>query len=83
MVGPQGFTNACEVFEFEAGGQWRFVTHGPNGVHYPNHSQFIEVVVPGRIVVRHVNHPHFTTTVTLEDLGEQCRMTWHALFERA
>ena len=29
--GPEGFTNTFERFEFEPGGRWVFVMHGPNG----------------------------------------------------
>lgn len=38
--GPKGFTNTFERFEFEPGGQWVFVMHGPDGANYRNESIF-------------------------------------------
>lgn len=80
--GPKDFKNTFEVFEFKPGGEWKFTMHGPNGVDYPNHSRFSEVS-ESRIVFKHVGQPHFTMTVTLEDLGQQTRMSWNMLFETA
>ena len=78
--GPKDFKNTFSVFEFKAGGDWKFIMHGPNGVDYPNHWRFSEVS-EARIVMAHVGQPYFTMTVTLEDLGDQTRMTWDALFD--
>ena len=44
--GPEGFSNTFEVFEFKAGGRWKFVMHGPDGNNYFNESWFVELV-PG------------------------------------
>ena len=63
--GPDGFRNTFEVFEFVAGGRWKFVMHGPDGTDYPNDSVFLEAS-PQRVVVRHVS-PDFTLTITLAE----------------
>lgn len=63
--GPRGFTNSVELFEFRAGGRWKFVMHGPDGGHHQNASVFRELVVGSRVVIEHVSPPQFTLTVTL------------------
>jgi uncharacterized protein YndB with AHSA1/START domain len=80
--GPDGFTNTFEVFEFKAGGRWKFVMHGPDGTNYPNESVFLEVS-PTRVVIQHVSQPHFTLTVTLSDQGGQTKLTWSQVFADA
>jgi uncharacterized protein YndB with AHSA1/START domain len=79
--GPTGFTNTFDKFDFRPGGAWRFTMHGPNGVDYKNEIDFVEIATPERIVLRHINPPHFTITVTLEDLGGKTRLTWRNLFD--
>lgn len=80
--GPDGFTNTFEIFEFKAGGLWKFVMHGPDGTNYPNENTFLEVS-PTRIVIRHVSQPHFTLTVTLSDQGGHTRLSWRQAFDDA
>lgn len=78
--GPDGFRNTFEEFDFRAGGHWRFVMHGPNGIDYPNHSVFREVSID-RIVLEHLVAPHFEMTMTLQELpGFQTRLTWTMTF---
>jgi uncharacterized protein YndB with AHSA1/START domain len=81
--GPKGFTNTFSVFEFRPGGQWRFTMHGPDGGNYPNESVFVEVTPSRRIVIRHLNPPHFTMTVTLSEERGKTHVEWHMLFESA
>lgn len=78
--GPDGFSSSFEVFEFEKNGKWKFVMHGPDGKNYPNESVFDEVS-PEKIVIRHVNAPHFTLTVTLTAVGSQTELHWHQAFD--
>src|SRR4051812_27530583 len=56
--GPNGFTSTFEVFEFRAGGMWRFVMHGPDGTDYPNESVFVEVAACERVVFEHLSETH-------------------------
>ena len=48
--GPRGFTITMEKMEVRAGGEWKYVMHGPDGAEYLNHNVFTEVVKPERMV---------------------------------
>jgi len=78
--GPNGFRNTIEEYELKAGGKWRFVMHGPNGVDYPNEIEFIEVMAQRRIVFKHLSEPHFEVTATFEDLGGRTRVAFKMNF---
>jgi uncharacterized protein YndB with AHSA1/START domain len=80
--GPNGFKNTFHEFDLVPGGTWRFEMHGPNGVDYPNTSQFVEIG-PERIVLRHVSVPRFQLTVIFEELGSKTKLIWRQLFETA
>ena len=54
--GPRGFTTTIEMMDFRVGGDWKHVMQGPDGVKYPNHSVFQEIVKPERIVFMHGGH---------------------------
>ena len=79
--GPKGFTNTFERFDLRPGGHWDFVMHGPDGKNYENHSVFIEIVEPSRLVFQHVSGPRFLVTVTFEPLGEVTRLVFRMGFE--
>ena len=81
--GPAGFTNTFTICEFKPGGQWSFTMHGPDGTNYPNESVFLEIEAPGLIVIRHVNDPHFTLTITLVPGAQGTILTWVQDFENA
>lgn len=78
--GPDGFSNSFETFEFRPGGQWVFTMRGPDGAEYPNESEFLEIVPPSLIRLRHVNLPHFDLTVTLEPSTTGTRVSWVGVF---
>ncbi|TDF90098.1 SRPBCC family protein [Paenibacillus piri] len=80
--GPNGFKNTFHEFDLRPGGTWQFVMHGPNGVDYPNKSEFVEIGLE-RIVLRHISAPRFQLTAIFEDLGGKTRLTWRQLFETA
>ena len=83
--GPNGFRNTFQEYDFRPGGHWRFIMHGPDGTDYPNHSVFEEVVVPERIVFRHVDDPNheFQMTILLEERGARTQLTWRMRFDTA
>ena len=60
--GPDGFTNTFHEFDFQPGGKWTHVMHGPNGIDYPNEAVF-RITNIGHIVIEHISHPHFTLSV--------------------
>jgi uncharacterized protein YndB with AHSA1/START domain len=81
--GPEGFTNTFHEFDFQPGGTWRFVMHGPDGRDYQNESVFVDIVEPERIVFAHVSGHRFQMTITLEDQAGKTRIGWRMLFESA
>lgn len=81
--GPQGFTNTFHECDIKPGGTWRFVMHGPNGVDYPNHSVFVEIVPPERVVLDHLSGHKFRVTATFEDLDGRTGVTFRQLFKKA
>ncbi|APR38233.1 SRPBCC family protein [Paraburkholderia sp. SOS3] len=81
--GPKGFRNTFHEFELKAGGNWRFVMHGPDGVDYKNHSVFVEISEPDRIVFDHVSGPHFTVIVSFDEAGDKTTLTYRMVFDTA
>lgn len=89
--GPSGFTTTTREMNFEAGGDWIFTMHGPDGTDYPNHIIYTEIKEPERIKYDHYRHedeegdpPHFKTTVIFNDLGEgKTRIDMRMLFPTA
>lgn len=79
--GPTGFTNTFHEFDPRPGGHWRFVMHGPDGTDHKNHSTFVEIIEPERIVFDHVSGPRFRVTATFVALGDKTRLTFNMLFE--
>lgn len=88
--GPNGFTTTIEKMDVRVGGVWKHVMHGPDGKDYPNKSVFTEVIKPERIEFSHgggrkgdpaAQFPH--ATWTFEALGDQTKVTMHALFASA
>ena len=81
--GPEGFSNSFEVFEFTAGGRWKFVMHGPDGKSYPNESVFLALVRDAKVVIRHACPPQFTLTVELASVSDGTYLTWEQVFDDA
>src|ERR1700722_11589438 len=51
--GPTGFSITTSAFDFQVGGAWRFVMHGPDGRDFQNRLVFEAIEPPARIVSRH------------------------------
>ena len=81
--GPEGFSSTFEVFEFTAGGRWKFVMHGPDGNNYLNESIFTALVPDAKIVIQHACPPHFTLTVDLTPVSGGTHLTWEQVFDDA
>ncbi|HEY1759569.1 MAG TPA: SRPBCC domain-containing protein [Bryobacteraceae bacterium] len=87
--GPRGFTTTIQEMDVRPGGQWRKIMHGPDGANYPNHSVFLEVVKPERLVYTHGGRREggpsveFEQTVTFDDVGGKTRVTMRLLFPSA
>ncbi|MBO0323426.1 SRPBCC family protein [Muricauda sp. CAU 1633] len=80
--GPSGFTNTIHKMDFQDGGEWNFIMHGPDGKNYPNRSVFKEIVPFEKIVYEHFN-PHFITTVLFEAKEEETIIDWTVVFDTA
>jgi len=79
--GPKGFTNTFHEFDFRPGGVWRFTMRGPDGTAYEMDQQFVEIVRPARIVVRHIQQNHdFTLTMTLTAREGRTELAWEMRF---
>jgi uncharacterized protein YndB with AHSA1/START domain len=82
--GPKGFTSTFHAFDPRPGGVWRLVMHGPDGTPYPMTKEFVEVVAPERIVLRHSQGTHtFRMAMAFEDEAGRTRVTWRTRFESA
>ena len=79
--GPAGFTNTFEIFEFQPGGRWKYVMHGPEGTHHPNQSVFLEIESPSKTVIQHESKPRYRLTITLDAHEAGTRITWVQVFE--
>jgi uncharacterized protein YndB with AHSA1/START domain len=79
--GPEGFTSTFSEFDFRAGGEWRFVMHGPDGTDYSNVILFVHVNPPERIVFEHLSDHHFETTIRLTEQDGRTRLDWCQVFD--
>ncbi|TCZ78209.1 polyketide cyclase [Paenibacillus albiflavus] len=81
--GPNGFTSTFHECDVKPGGEWLFTMHGPNGVDYPNHNVFAQIVPIERVVIDHLSSHEFRVTGTFEDLGGRTKITFRQLFKTA
>ena len=79
--GPEGFTNTFEAFDPKPGGHWRFTMHAPDGTGFPNHSVFLELTSPERIVFDHLSGPHFQVTTTFAEAEGGTLLTFCMRFD--
>lgn len=79
--GPAGFSNTFNQFEFQSGGKWVFVMHGPDGKNYHNESEFIEIIHNEKVVIRHHSQPNFTLTILLTITAKGCLVDWNQEFD--
>lgn len=81
--GPKGFTNTFREFDPRPGGHWRFTMHGPDGTDYDNHSVFVALAAPERIVLDHLSNPRFRVTATFAEEAAGTRVDFLMHFESA
>lgn len=80
--GPAGFSNTFETCEFESGGNWSYVMHGPDGKDYANQSRFEQIVAGEKIVIQHESLPRYLLTIDLEPTETGTRVHWDQAFEK-
>lgn len=85
--GPDGFTTTTYEMQFEPGGVWRYMMHGPDGTDYPNKVAYREIVEPEKIIYDHSDDGtgpiHFQVTATFASEGTQTRLTMRLVFPTA
>ena len=79
--GPSDFSNTFNQFQFKPGGKWSFVMHGPDGSNYPNESEFIEIVVNEKVVIRHLSQPNFTLIILITHSAKGSLVQWTQEFD--
>ncbi len=80
--GPKGFSNTFQMFEFKAGGQWKFTMHGPDGTDYANECRFIEIKSPHKIVLEHIQPVHqFKVVASFEELNSSTQLSFSMQFD--
>ncbi|XDD49629.1 SRPBCC family protein [Leptospira sp. WS92.C1] len=79
--GPSGFKNTFQEFDLRPGGNWRFIMHGPDGTDYPNHSVFVEITRPERLVFNHISAHYYHANVSFEDQAGKTKLTFRMRFE--
>ncbi len=76
--GPRGFTLTTHSKDLRAGGSWSYTMHGPDGVDYPNKTQYLEVEKYSRLVYDHGGSddrpPMFRVTVHFTDVKGKTKM---------
>jgi uncharacterized protein YndB with AHSA1/START domain len=88
--GPEGFTLTDHGMAVKPGGTWSLTLHGPDGVDWPNHIEYLEVRAPEFLAYDHGSAPGdaetFRVTAEFIDLGNRtkivntivCRSAGHA-----
>jgi uncharacterized protein YndB with AHSA1/START domain len=82
MVGPNGFTNTFNEFDFRPGGKWSFIMHGPDKGNYSNECVFTKIEPPVFISWYRLSKPLFSIEVSLNELkNEKTLLTFKMIFE--
>src|ERR1700723_2036549 len=76
--GPRGFTLTTHSKDLRSGGSWRYTMHGPDGVDYPNCTQYIEIEECAKLVYDHAGNddrpPLFRVTVLFSSVEGKTKM---------
>jgi uncharacterized protein YndB with AHSA1/START domain len=67
--GPENFTNTFQTFDFNPGGIWEFIMHGPDGTNYPNKCVFLDIVESQQVVFDYITLPTFRMTVSFQKVA--------------
>jgi uncharacterized protein YndB with AHSA1/START domain len=76
--GPRGFTLTTHTKDLRSGGNWNYTMHGPDGVDYPNKTQYLEVEQYSKLVYDHGGNddrpPLFRVTVLFSEVQGKTKM---------
>jgi uncharacterized protein YndB with AHSA1/START domain len=82
--GPNGFTNTFNVFDFQVGGKWSFIMHGPDKGNYANECEFIKIDPPSLIAWKRYSKPIFQVLATFEAIDQNhTKIVFKMLFNTA
>ncbi|QYO66805.1 SRPBCC family protein [Leptolyngbya sp. 7M] len=87
--GPNGFTTTTKSMDLRPGGKWIHVMHGPDGVDYPNFTEYIEVDPPNRLVYRNsggegeLADVSFISTVEFRDIDGKTELSLTTVMDSA
>ena len=79
--GPDGFTNTIFKMDVRPGGEWDFIMHSPDGIHYTHKCIFRQLEKNTLIVYEQVTDPKYLATVRFESKGDKTFVYWKLLFE--
>ncbi len=76
--GPRGFTLTTHSRDLRTGGKWVYTMHGPDGIDYPNNTQYLQVEKYSRLVYDHGGSedkpPMFRVTVLFTEIEGKTKM---------
>ncbi len=84
--GPDGFTITTKSLNFSKGGIWEYVMHGPDGHHYKNKVQFLDIKKPHYIYLTMLGDGEgakdvdFQSRILFEEAGEGTSLTMEQIF---
>ncbi len=82
--GPRYLRTVVETMDFRPGGKWRFLQYAPDGTVHAFKGEYIEIVVPERVVATFEYEPwagHISrVTHSLEERDGKTTLTSHTLF---
>lgn len=85
--GPRGFTITTHSHDLRPGGHWNYTMHGPDGVDWPNTTEYLEVEPLRKLVYNHGGNadrpPLFRVTVLFTPLGNTTQMDMTMSFASA
>lgn len=55
--------------------------HSPDGLDYPNESEFVEINSNEKAVIRHICEPFFTLTIQIEETEDGSKVSWIQEFD--
>jgi uncharacterized protein YndB with AHSA1/START domain len=80
--GPAGFTNTFNEFDFQVGGKWSFIMHGPDKGNYVNECEFIKIEEPSLIAWQRISKPLFQVVATFEEIStDKTKLVFKMLFD--
>ena len=83
--GPHGFTTIIHQMDVRPGGAWRYSMRGPDGNDYPFNGEYVEILVPERLVFigtihEKLDHRVWTEIRFADEEGGRTKITVRQLY---